>query len=455
VIQIGLKTVRELNLFGKILTLLKAPPAKEAIEDAEEVKSQFKYWQFRIFYSIYFGYAFYYFTRRTLSSATNLMMTDLGVSMTMIGYLNTTLAISYGISKFASGVAGDRSNARYFMSFGLIMTGVANILFGLSSTFYMFAVFWAMNGIFQGFGWPPSARLMTHWYSKKKRGTVWGVWSTAHCLGGALIPIFASWCAAQFGWRYAMFIPGWLCIGVGLLLMNRLRDTPQSLGLPPPEAVKRLDTGKYEKHEIERELTAKERLFKYVLSNKAIWLLGVSYFFVYVVRQGIADWGQVYLTREKGYADVVAGQCIFWFETGGFVSMLVCGWASDKIFKGRRGPLCIICSFCVIFPIYFFSQSAPESVILDSIYMFLIGTFIFAPQMLVGLFAAELAHKKAAATATGFVGFFAYLGAAFAGGPLAQITEAYGWNGCFTILGISGLIATLLFIPIGNRGKSH
>ena len=38
-----------------------------------------------------------------------------------------------------------------------------------------------------------------------------------------------------FGWRYAMFIPGILCIIMGLVLINRLRDTPQSLGLPPIE----------------------------------------------------------------------------------------------------------------------------------------------------------------------------------------------------------------------------
>ena len=54
---------------------------------------------------------------------------------------------------------------------------------------------------------------------------------------------------------------------------------------------------------------------------------------------------------------------------------------------------------------------------LDGIIIFFIGFFIFGPQMLIGMVAAELTHKKAAATSSGFAGCFAYIGAAMAGGP--------------------------------------
>jgi len=51
--------------------------------------------------------------------------------------------------------------------------------------------------------------------------------------------------------------------------------------------------------------------------------------------------------------------------------------------------------------------------------------------MLIGIATAELSHKKAAATSTGFVGFVAYIGAAFAGYPLGKITLEWGWEGFF------------------------
>lgn len=44
---------------------------------------------------------------------------------------------------------------------------------------------------------------------------------------------------------------------------------------------------------------------------------------------------------------------------------------------------------------------------------FSIGFFIFGPQMLIGMAAAECSHKDAAGAATGFVGLFAYLGRRF------------------------------------------
>ncbi|HAB98924.1 MAG TPA: MFS transporter family glucose-6-phosphate receptor UhpC, partial [Parachlamydiales bacterium] len=80
-------------------------------------------------------------------------------------------------------------------------------------------------------------------------------------------------------------------------------------------------------------------------------------------------------------------------------------------------------------------QVLPGSLlVIDSLFLFFFGFFIFGPQMLIGMVPAELSHKKAAATATGFVGCFAYLGAAFAGGPLGAITKEWGWVTFFMIL---------------------
>ena len=86
--------------------------------------------------------------------------------------------------------------------------------------------------------------------------------------------------------------------------------------------------------------------------------------------------------------------------------------------------------------------------LLDSSMIFFIGFMTFGPQMLIGVAAAELSHKKAAATATGFAGCFAYLGAAAAGGPLGAVTHAWGWDSFFvTMIGCS-VVAALLMLPL-------
>ncbi|MEI6531426.1 MAG: MFS transporter, partial [Chlamydiota bacterium] len=208
---------------SSIWQIFKPAKHKPEIEDSQVVKDQYKYWRWRIFYSMYIGYAFYYFTRKSFTFAMPTMMSDLGFDESQLGFLGTVMSLTYGVSKFTSGVLADRSNPRLFMSVGLFITGVMNICFGLSSSLTLFALFWGLNGWFQGWGWPPCARLLTHWYSQKERGTWWGGWNTSHNVGGFIIAFLAAYCAQIWGWRAAMYAPGIICIIVSFFLYNRLR----------------------------------------------------------------------------------------------------------------------------------------------------------------------------------------------------------------------------------------
>lgn len=429
-----------------VWNIFKPAPHIPKIEDDAEVKKQYKYWRLRIFYSMYIGYAFYYFTRKSFTFAMPSLMENLGFDESQLGFLGTVLAITYGISKFTSGILSDKSNPRYFMSIGLILTGIMNIFFGMSSSLLMFALFWGLNGWFQGWGWPPCARLLTHWYSQKERGTWWGFWNTSHNVGGLLIPIIAAFAAQVWGWRAAMFLPGVLCIFAGFFLMNRLRDTPQSLGLPTIENFK--EDYSASRSTEERELSVKEILFEYVLKNKYIWILALSYFFVYVIRQSVNDWTALFLVKQKGYSQIGAAASVSLFEVGGFLGSLVAGWSSDKIFSGKRGPINVIFTFAALLALVAFVFVPGGHDYLDSVLLFCIGFSIFGPQMLIGVAAAELSHKKAAASSTGFVGCFAYLGAATAGYPLGVIIRDFGWSYYFTLLGACAILATLVLVPL-------
>ncbi len=430
-----------------VLDVFKPAPVIGEIQDSELVKKNYKYWRIRTFYAMWAGYAFFYFTRKSFTYAMPMMQAELGLGKFELGLLGSILYITYGASKFLSGMLGDKSNPRYFMSIGLILTGLFNFLFGLSSYFWAFAVFWGLNGVFQGWGWPGCAKLLTHWYSQSERGRWWSLWNTSHNIGGSLIPLLVAACADHYGWRYAMYVPGIICILGGLFIMNRLRDTPQSLGLPPIEKF-RGDTTPSSKKE-KSHVSTKELLFEYVLKNRYIWVLAVAYFLIYVIRTAINDWSMVYLIEVKNYSIKEAGICLFWFEWGGLFGSLVAGWASDLVFKGKRNPINILFTVVIVGLIAAFKMfDTISSPVLDSAFIFLFGFFIFGPQMLIGMAAAELSHKKATATATGFVGCFAYLGAAAAGGPLGAITQSYGWDVYLMTLFVCGTLGALIMLPL-------
>lgn len=397
---------------------------------------------------MYIGYALYYFTRKSFTFAMPALQTELGLSKFELGMLGTILSLSYGASKFLSGILGDKSNPRYFMSVGLIFTGFFNLFFGMSSSLMAFALFWGLNGWFQGWGWPGCAKLLTHWYSHSERGRWWSIWSTSHNIGGTLIPILVAFCAGEWGWRSAMYIPGVICIVLGFALMNRLRDTPQSLGLPSIEVFREDYAGAKAQDSKETELSVKQILFEYVLRNKYIWILAGAQFFNGLIRTAVNDWSMLYLIEVKHYSVMDSGLCVCLFEVGGFLGMLAAGWASDRFFAGRRNPINAIFTAMILGVLYLFSELILPWPVVDATILFLFGFTIFGPQMLIGLAAAELSHKKAAATATGFAGCFAYLGAAMAGGPLGALVKSEGWGSYLSTLFICAALGTLIVLPL-------
>jgi MFS transporter, OPA family, sugar phosphate sensor protein UhpC len=447
----------------------------EKITNPVEVKRQYRYWRIRILYNMYFGYAVFYFTRKSFTFVAPVLIAHHLLTSTTFGLLNTLFYFCYGGSKFLSGVISDRVNARYFMSCGLIVTGVANILFGLSSHLLLFFIFWMINAIFQGWGWPPCAKLLTHWYPKAQRGRWWSLWNTCHNVGGALIPLLVAFLLLKFGhWYWGMIIPGVIGVIMGLLLMLGLRDVPSSLGLP--ELVEDIKT---EEDTHDKSLTTYEFLKKYVFSNRYIWLLAFAYVLVYIIRTAINDWGSIYLNnmvyntggmisprpdsmvyfyetiRHMSVMPVRADDTMSFFEVGGFIGSLAAGWLSDLFFRGRRGQTNVLFTAGVIVPIFALWFLSGSSFLWHAVSIFFIGFFIFGPQMLIGVAAAELSHKKAAGAATGFVGLFGYLGAALTGLPMSFLYNNYGWNGFFEVLIVCAVLALCLLAFMWNTSSLH
>jgi OPA family sugar phosphate sensor protein UhpC-like MFS transporter len=269
--------------------------------------------------------------------------------------------------------------------------------------------------------------------------------NSSHNVGAALIPLLMGVVAQLFGWRYGMYVAGGLSISVGFLIFFLLRDTPSTMGLPPIETFKNDTDARLAGQD--KEITLKDLLFKYILNNGYLWLLGIAYFFVYLIRGAFSEWSPLYLLETRGYQLVTATAAVTWFEVGGLIGSLVAGWASDKIFLGRRGPINVLFSMSVVGAILALWFLPPTTVVIDYILMFIIGFLIFGPQMLIGMVAVELSHKKAAGGATGFIGFIAYLGMANAGYPLTKIMEAAGWNGFFATLAVCGVVCVLLLLP--------
>jgi len=76
--------------------ILKPAPFKKEIEDHKEVTHLYRYWRIRTFYSMYFGYALFYFTGKSFTFAMPALK-ELGYGIGELGLLGTIFSLVYGI----------------------------------------------------------------------------------------------------------------------------------------------------------------------------------------------------------------------------------------------------------------------------------------------------------------------------------------------------------------------
>ena len=426
---------------NRLSTLLRPAPHIARLPE-DEVRKQYPKFRWRILESTFIGYATFYVVRNNLPVVSKEMGQALHYSKGQIGDLLAMTAISYGIGKFLLGAWSDRSNPRYFMPAGLLLTALCNFAFGAASTYSVHLALWTLNGLAQGMGWAPCGRSLGHWYSVRERGTVFAFWNLAVNVGGGLTGLIAAYSTAWMGWRSAFYVPGVLALLCAVYLVVRLRDTPQSVGLPPVEEY-RNEYPEQGLRDHEQELGTRDLMVTYILRNRYLWLFAAANFFVYLTRYSMLDWGPTYLKEVKHASLEQGGFSTAIYELGGMFSTVLMGWLSDKA-GGRRGMVSLLCMVPVFLAFGGILYTPQGMLWLDLTLFGIIGFFIYPPVMLLPVMGLDFTSKKAIGTAAGFIGLFGYLGRTAQAKGIGTLSERYGWNTAFYAILASTFLGILL-----------
>ena len=337
---------------------------------AEQTK-RFKYWQWRTIIGTMIGYAIFYFVRKNFSFAIPGLTAEYGISKTTFGVIMTLVGLIYGVSKFVNGVLADRTNGRWHMVTGLSVCSVINFIFGCGAiicawitgqtygtTFIhtlvvLFGVLLILNNMFQGCGFPPCNRLITHWVPPKELATKMSIWNASHSIGAFIIAILCGYLMGHTGtdmtgdpemrqrvventasitekmdaasaeayvtnalqhvgaWQWTFWVPAAIAVLGVIFIIVTLRDTPKSVGLPELEGTKT----QLDEHDSSEEFKAFLR--KKVFLNPMIWGLAVADFFVYIVRFAVLDWGRGVWTYHNTW---------YWGSASGELDGIPFGW---------------------------------------------------------------------------------------------------------------------------------
>jgi OPA family sugar phosphate sensor protein UhpC-like MFS transporter len=391
-----------------LLRYFSSGPEAPRIESPARIDELYRRNRIRVMVAITVGYGLIYMCRLAIGIVKKPLI-DQGIfTPAELGTIGSALFFTYAIGKLTSGFLADHANLRRVLTVTCVLTALCNIAMGFATSLWLAVLLWGLNGWFQSFGAPGGAVVLTAWFSNRERGRAYGLWSTAHSLGEGSTFVIVGALVAWLGWQWGFWGAGLigLVTSVGVYLL--LQDRPQTLGLPP------VNEWKNDSYQEKAKDSARTTLFLQfsILKIPAIWVLALASATTYVTRYAINSWGVLYLQEARGYSLPMAGTLLMISTVAGVAGALAYGFTSDKWFNARRPPANLMFAILELIGlgiIFFGPNTTP---------LLIVGMVLFGMGLtglvtsLGGLFAIDIAPKRAAGAAMGVIGIFSYIGAA-------------------------------------------
>ncbi|MBN2411684.1 MFS transporter [candidate division KSB1 bacterium] len=395
----------------KLFTFFATGKDKPPIKDPQLINKLFKQSRLSVMLAITLGYGFAYTCRLGLSVVKKPLIDGNIFTADQLGMIGSGIFYGYAFGKLINGFLADHANVKKYLATGIFMSALINLTMGWSTALWVWIILWGLNGWFQGFGAPSGIVSLSQWFSNSERGRYYGIWSTAHALGEGLTFIGSAALVGALGWRAGFWGPGILCILVAVAVYLSMRDRPQTMGLPSVAEWKNdFAVSQNAKSDQKKTVWQAQRT---ILKLPAIWVLGLSSATMYMTRYAINSWGFLYLQEAKGYSFVMAGSMLLLNTLAGIAGCLVFGYASDKLFKAKRPPVNLIFALLEVMAlcVLFFGPEGKPILIIGAFLVYGFGLNGLVTS-LGGLFAVDIAPKRAAGAALGFIGVFSYVAAA-------------------------------------------
>ncbi|XP_056613187.1 glucose-6-phosphate exchanger SLC37A4a [Triplophysa dalaica] len=414
-------------------------------------KSGYGYYRTTIFLAMFVGYTLYYFNRKTFSFVMPSVMQEITLDKDDLGLITSSQSLAYAISKFISGILSDQISARWLFSIGLFAVGGINVVFSWSSSVSVFAGLWFLNGLGQGLGWPPCAKVLRKWFEPAQFGTWWAVLSCSMNLAGGLGPIIATVMAQSYSWRTTLSISGLTCVIMSIFCLLIIRNEPSEVGLPNIEAGPKKGKGGSSRD---------ESTFKDFIFSPYLWVLSLGYLVVFGVKTAYTDWGQLFLIQDKGQSTLMGSSFMSALEIGGLMGSLAAGFLSDRavakqglgLYGNPRHVLLLsmMAGMCVSMYLFRTTVTAHSS----NVWILLLGAAFgfssYGPIALFGVLANESAPSNYCGTSHAIVALMANVGGFLSGLPFGTIAKHYGWNKAFWVAEITCTVTTVGYFLFRN-----
>ncbi|KAH0623222.1 hypothetical protein JD844_031296, partial [Phrynosoma platyrhinos] len=156
----------------------------------------------------------------------------------LFGALDNAFLVAYAIGMYISGIFGERLPLRYYLSGGMLLSGLFTCLFGLGyywniHQLWYFVLVQIFNGLVQTTGWPSVVACVGNWFGKGKRGFIMGIWNSHTSVGNILGSLIAgTWVSSA--WGLSFIVPGIIIGTMGVICFLFLIEYPEDVDCSPP-----------------------------------------------------------------------------------------------------------------------------------------------------------------------------------------------------------------------------
>jgi MFS transporter, OPA family, sugar phosphate sensor protein UhpC len=370
----------------------------------------YRIWQIKIFAATWLAYAGYYFGRKAFYVVKSGLADSLALSAVQLAHLGMAYLVFYMVGQFSSAYFGRKLGPKLLLGVGLAITILCNMVFGISNGFWTILLFLGLNGLAQGTGWPGCIGSLAFWFKREQRGSVLGVWATCYQVGSIFATSFAAYLFGLAGWRWSFFGCSLLLLAVWLVVMYLHPNRPEDVGLAPLEAEDEEDRD----HE-----TGSLGWSRNVILS--VFLMGIIYFCIKFLRYALWSWVPFFFSKNFAMAGDQAGYLSTVFDIAGFTGVILAGYLSDRLFKGKRSLVTLLMLILMTLSFVLMYLLGSTSVVYFSISLGLAGFMLYGPDSLLsGVGAIDVSSKRSALAAAGIINGTGSIG------PIFQ-EEMIGW----------------------------
>ena len=373
-----------------------------------------------IFVVISLSYVVSYFHRSSSAVVGPILMDDLNISPTDLGFIGSMYFWAYAVACLPSGLLTDAIGARKTITFCLGIAAAGTMLFAVSSSVPLLGAARAMIGFGVSSVYIAAMKIFSDWYKKNELATCSGALLAVGNVGALLSTAPLVVLIGGFGWRSTFVGLGWYTVVVAVVSYLLIRNSPTELGFSPVETAVAEPVANTEPQP--SVMTALLQL----LSTRNFYLLSVLSFMYYGTFMGVgALWAGPYLQDVYGLSRQGAASVLMFFPIGMTVGCPLSGYLSDKVLRSRRLVLLYgsILHLLAYVPFIFFTDQIPSLGLYCLFFYFGISGGFF-----VSCFACakEIAHPAYSGTAIGTLNMLLAFGAAFYQYALGIILGSYG-----------------------------